>query len=73
MQETVSRRVQRSTERRFHAGFIVVIVVAVLLGFSRTFFLTWWFPEWAAAHSPMRNVLSLPACRISVVRSLLCT
>jgi hypothetical protein len=52
MQQTVTRHVQRSTEHRFYIAFIVVIVVAVLLGFSRTFFLRWWFPEWAAAHSP---------------------
>lgn len=52
MQETVPRRFQRSNERRFYMAFTVVIIVAVLLGFSRSFFLRWWFPEWAAAHSP---------------------
>ena len=32
-------------------GFAVALLAAVLLGFSRTFFLRPWFPEWAQAHS----------------------
>jgi len=39
-----------TSERRFHAGFTLAILAAVLLGFSRTFFLRRWFPEWAGAH-----------------------
>lgn len=46
-----SRSSQWLSERRFHVGFAVVMLAAVLLGFSRTFFLRWWFPEWAQAHS----------------------
>jgi hypothetical protein len=44
------RRVRWSAERRFHVGFAAAITAAVLLGFSRTFFLRPWFPEWAHAH-----------------------
>lgn len=46
-----NRSSRRFSERRFYVGFPVVILAAVLLGFSRTFFLRWWFPEWAQAHS----------------------
>ena len=48
--ETVSRRIRWSAERRFHLGFALAIIAAVLLGFSRTFFLRPWFAEWADAH-----------------------
>jgi hypothetical protein len=44
------RPVRWSAERRFHLGFIGAIIAAVLLGFSRTFFLRPWFPEWAQTH-----------------------
>ena len=37
-------------ERRFHLGLAVALLVTVLLGFSRTFFLRPWFPEWARVH-----------------------
>ncbi len=36
--------------RRFHVALTVALLVAVLLGFSRTFFLRPWFQEWAHAH-----------------------
>ena len=42
--------VRWSAERRFHVGFTVAFTAAVLFGFSRTFFLRAWFPEWADAH-----------------------
>lgn len=44
------RGAQRSTEHRFYLGFTIVLLFAVLLGFSRTFFLRPLFPEWAIAH-----------------------
>jgi hypothetical protein len=47
---TASRRVRWSAERRFYVGFAAAITAAVVLGFSRTFFLRPWFPEWARAH-----------------------
>ncbi len=46
----VLRRARWSAERRFYVGFTLVILAAVLLGFSRTFFLRLWFPEWAETH-----------------------
>ena len=46
----VSRGFRWTSERRFHTGFTLAILAAVLLGFSRTFFLRRWFPEWADAH-----------------------
>jgi hypothetical protein len=49
-QRTASRPVRWSAERRFHVGFTLAIMTAVLLGFSRTFFLRPWFSEWADAH-----------------------
>ncbi len=45
-----SRGFRWTSERRFHTGFTLAILAAVLLGFSRTFFLRRWFPEWADAH-----------------------
>ena len=48
--EIVSRHVPWSAERRFYLGFTLAILAAVLLGFSRTFFLRPWFPEWADVH-----------------------
>jgi hypothetical protein len=45
-----SRRARWSAERRFHVGFATALAAAVFLGFSRTFFLRPWFPEWAQAH-----------------------
>ena len=44
------RRARWSAERRFHLGFAAALAAAVLLGFSRTFFLRAWFPDWAQAH-----------------------
>ena len=49
---SVSKPAQWSAERRFHVGFSLAILAAVLLGFARTFFLRFWFPEWSAVHSP---------------------
>ena len=49
---SVSKTAQLSAERRFYVGFSIAILAAVLLGFARTFFLRFWFPEWSAAHSP---------------------
>jgi len=45
-----SSSAHRIGERRFYLSFAVALVVAVFLGFARTFFLRAWFPEWAAAH-----------------------
>ena len=45
-----TRRVRWPEERRFHVAFILVILGAVFLGFSRTFFLRPWFREWADVH-----------------------
>ena len=42
----------RAAERRFYLAFILVIFGAVLLGFSRTFFLRTLFPEWVELHAP---------------------
>jgi hypothetical protein len=42
----------RLAERRFYLAFILAIFGAVLLGFSRTFFLRPWFPEWVELHAP---------------------
>jgi hypothetical protein len=47
-----SRSIRWSAESRFHLSIGLAIAGAVLLGFSRTFFLRPWFPEWAAAHAP---------------------
>ena len=42
----------RVAERRFYLLFILLIFGAVLLGFSRSFFLRAWFPEWVELHTP---------------------
>jgi uncharacterized membrane protein YozB (DUF420 family) len=42
--------VRWSAERRFYLGFSLAMLAAVLLGFSRTFFLRSWFPDWTDAH-----------------------
>jgi hypothetical protein len=52
MQTTIPRHVDRITEHRFYVFFAVLLFGAMFLGFSRTFFLRFWFPEWAAAHGP---------------------
>lgn len=44
------KRSKWSSERRFHMGLALALLVAVLLGFSRTFFLRLWFQGWAHAH-----------------------
>jgi hypothetical protein len=44
------RRARWSAERRFHVGFAAALAAAVFLGFSRTFFLRPWYPDWAEAH-----------------------
>ena len=38
-------------ERRFYFLFVLAVLASVLLGFSRTFFLRSWFPEWANVHA----------------------
>jgi hypothetical protein len=48
MQAPMSRR----AERRFHRYFILVLIAAVLLGFSRTYYLRPLFPEWVELHAP---------------------
>jgi hypothetical protein len=45
-----ARPVRWSSERGFYVGFAAAITAAVVLGFSRTFFLRPWFPDWARAH-----------------------
>ncbi len=37
-------------ERRFYLAYTVVMAAALALGFSRTFFLRAWFPDWADSH-----------------------
>jgi hypothetical protein len=39
-----------SAERWFYVSLAAAITAAVVLGFTRTFFLRSWFPEWARAH-----------------------
>lgn len=51
MSQTIdSWHVRWSAERRFHLAFILILLGAVFLGFSRTFFLRPWFREWADVH-----------------------
>lgn len=50
MQTTLSPSIQSSAERRFYLSFSIAMIIAVLIGFSRTLFLRHWFPEWAAVH-----------------------
>jgi hypothetical protein len=45
-----SRRARWSAEHRFYVGFATALAAAVFLGFSRTFFLRAWYPDWAQAH-----------------------
>ena len=45
-------RNHRAAERRFYTGTACVMLAAVFLGFSRTFFLKPWFPEAAALAPP---------------------
>jgi hypothetical protein len=49
-------RRRRSAERLFYLGLAAAIAAAVLLGFSRTFFLRQWFPEWARAHGAPETI-----------------
>jgi hypothetical protein len=44
------RRFRWIAERRFHTLFALALTTAIVLGFSRTFFLRRWFPDWAAIH-----------------------
>lgn len=48
----VAERQGWSTTRRFYAAMTLAIFAAVLLGFSRTFFLKPWFPEAASLAAP---------------------
>jgi len=50
--EVGSRRAGWTAEHRFYLGYTVFLCAAVLVGFSRTFFLRAWFPEWAREHGP---------------------
>lgn len=45
-------RTTRSTERSFYTGMTLVMLAAVLLGFSRTFFLSPLFPDAASSQPP---------------------
>jgi hypothetical protein len=49
----------RTAERRFYLVVSVALLLAVFLGFARTFFLRAWFPEWAAAHAAPERVFDL--------------
>jgi len=49
---TVSGRTRRSAEHAFYLAITGAMAAAVLLGFSRSFFLRFLFPEFAAAHAP---------------------
>ena len=59
MATLLAGRNQRVAERRFYTGTAFIMLAAVFLGFSRTFFLKHWFPE-AAALAPAR--VATPAC-----------
>ncbi len=48
MTAVIDARIHWPAERRFYTGMAFLMLGAVLLGFSRTFFLAPWFPE--AAH-----------------------
>jgi hypothetical protein len=50
--EAAFRRARWPAERLFYTGFTLALITAVVLGFSRTFFLRHWYPDWARAHGP---------------------
>ena len=49
-------RLRWPAERLFYLGLAAAITAAVVLGFSRTFFLRAWFPEWARAHGAPETI-----------------
>src|SRR5215813_9429516 len=52
---TVSGPARRSAERFFYLGITGAMAAAVMLGFSRSFFLRFLFPEFAARHTPAEH------------------
>lgn len=48
MATVMSRRSNWSAEHRFFAGIALAILLSVVLGFARTFFLRPWFPDFPA-------------------------
>jgi hypothetical protein len=52
-------RLGPAAERLFYLGLAATIVAAIVLGFSRTFFLRPWFADWARAHSPTETFFYL--------------
>ena len=45
MSQAIARQNPTSAERLFYSGMGVALLATVLVGFSRTFFLKFWFPE----------------------------
>jgi hypothetical protein len=45
-----SRRARWSAEHHYYVGMAAALAAAVFLGFSRTFFLRPWYPDWARVH-----------------------
>jgi hypothetical protein len=46
-------RARWTPERRFYTGFALAVLVAVYVGFARSFFLRPFFPEWPAPAEPL--------------------
>lgn len=53
---TARVRSRWTAERIFYLGLAIAMAAAVVLGFSRTFFLRRWFPEWAQAHAAPESI-----------------
>lgn len=53
MATTMSTRFVRLSERRFFSGVALLILLAVFVGFSRSFFLRPFFPEWPSPAEPI--------------------
>jgi hypothetical protein len=51
MTTLIATRHPSVAERRFYIGMSVIVLASVFLGFARTYFLKWWFPE-AASVAP---------------------
>jgi hypothetical protein len=52
MTTLIAARGSLITERRFYIGMSLAVLASVFVGFARTYFLKWWFPELSSLAPP---------------------
>ena len=52
MTTRIATRHPSVAERRFYIGMSLIVLASVFLGFARTYFLKWWFPDAASLAPP---------------------